>query len=55
MSDKEIMGSSFEYKSNSLKIDNLNINVKSCFYSEKKLYDILFSLVSKKIKEKSTQ
>ena len=42
-----------EYKTNSLKIKNMTINVKSCFYSEKSLYDIFFSIISTKLKEKS--
>ena len=53
MSDKEKMNTNCEHKSNSLKIKNITVNVKSCFYPEKNLCDILFSIVSIMMKEKS--
>ena len=39
-------------KCRSLKINNLTINVKSRFDSEKSLDDILFSIASMRLKEK---
>ena len=45
--------STCEYKCSSLKINNLTVNIKSRFCSEKSLDDILFSIVSTKLKEKS--
>ena len=53
MPNKEKTKPNCEYKTNSLKIKNVTVNVKSCFYSEKNLYDILFSIISAKLKEKS--
>jgi len=41
------------YQDSSLKFGALRVNVKSFFYAEKSLYDILYSLVSVKLKEKS--
>jgi len=40
-------------KTNSIKIGNLRININSSFYPAKKLDDILFSIVTSKLKEKS--
>ena len=34
-------------------IGNLTVKVKSCFYPEKNLYDILFAIASMRLKEKS--
>jgi len=34
-------------------IGNLIVNVKSCFYPEKNLSDILFAIISMRLKEKS--
>ena len=45
--------STCEYKCSSLKINNLTVNIKSRFCSEKSLDDILFSIASAKLKEKS--
>ena len=53
MYNKEKTKPNCEYKSSSLKIKNMTVNVKSSFYPEKNLYDILFSIVSAKLKEKS--
>ena len=39
-------------RTTSLKINNLNVHVTSCFYPEKKLYDILFSIANTRLKEK---
>jgi len=35
-----------------LKINDVNIHIKNSFYPDKNLYDILFSLVSTRLKEK---
>ncbi|MCL1858743.1 MAG: hypothetical protein FWF92_05870 [Oscillospiraceae bacterium] len=53
MAIKEKTKTNCEYKTSSLKIKNLTVNVKSYFYPEKNLYDILFSIISTKLKEKS--
>lgn len=43
----------YEYKSASLKINNINVHVKNSFYQSKKnLHDILFAIVITKLKEK---
>lgn len=40
------------YKTTSLKIDNLNVHIKSYFYPQKSLYDILFSIANTRLKER---
>ncbi len=40
------------YGTTLLRIDNLNIHVKSYFYPQKSLYDILFSIANTRLKEK---
>ena len=39
-------------KTTVLKINDVNIHIKNSFYPDKNLYDILFSLVSTRLKEK---
>ncbi|MBB5337397.1 hypothetical protein [Pectinatus brassicae] len=34
-----------------LKINNININIKNCFYPQKSLYDILLSIATTRLKE----
>ena len=41
------------YKVTILKIGDMNVHVRSSFYAEKNLYDILLSIASLKLKEKS--
>jgi hypothetical protein len=54
LTGKEQAEPAYEYKISSLKINNLTVNVKSRFYHEKSLDDILFSIASLKLKEKSS-
>jgi len=42
-----------ETKTNSIKIKNICINIKSNFTATKTLDDILFSIINAKLKEKS--
>jgi len=53
LNNKEKIKPNCEYISSSVKIKNMTVNIKSCFYPEKSLYEILFSIVSTKLKEKS--
>lgn len=41
------------YTTHSMKFGKLTINVKNCFYPEKNLFNILFSIASYRLKEKS--
>ena len=40
-------------KTVSIKIGDINVNVRSYFHSEKSLYNALFTIVSSRLKEKS--
>jgi hypothetical protein len=42
-----------EHKTRSYKINNLTVNVNSRFYPKKNLSDIMFSIASARLKEKS--
>jgi hypothetical protein len=41
------------YRTNVLRVGDLNVRVKNRFYPDKSLYDILFSIVNLRLKEKS--
>lgn len=49
---KEEVGTNCEYKSSSLKIGKMTVNVKNSFYPKKSLYDILFSIANTRLNEK---
>jgi hypothetical protein len=41
------------FTTHSIKLGKLTVNVKNCFYPEKDLFNILFSIASNRLKEKS--
>jgi len=53
MSAKKLPKINCEQECTSLKINNLTVNIKNNFYPDKRLYDILFSIVNLRLKEKS--
>jgi hypothetical protein len=43
----------FEYTRNTLKIGDLRVNINSAFIPKKSLHDILYTIASVRLKEKS--
>jgi len=50
---KDQLTTNYGYTTHSMKFDKLTVNIKNCFYPEKNLFDILFSIAINRLKEKS--